>query len=41
MRTAQVDPLAVWADHPKRPEVDFDGLAEVEDDLRRGRQKDR
>ena len=39
MGSAQVDSLAVWTDHPKRPEVDFDGLAEVEDDLRRGRQE--
>jgi hypothetical protein len=35
MGTAQVDPLAIRPDHPKRPKVDFDWLTEMEDDLGR------
>jgi hypothetical protein len=35
MGTAQVDPLAIRPDHPKRPKVDFDWLTEMEDYLGR------
>ena len=41
MGTPVVNPLAAWTQHPQRTEVDFDGLAEVQDHLGRRHQQDR